>query len=114
MIHEYIHTLANTDYRTFADSFGGGAANNTLYEGVDSFLTEIVWSEAKTHTADPAIRAKIEGPAYSGLPVDPASIPPIYNRRYESYIEAVKLVNKVEIRNLYAAYFLGKVDLIKP
>ena len=114
LIHEYIHTLAHPKFVAFADRFGPTPENNTLIEGVDSFLTEIVWSEAKKHTADPALRAKIEGPAFSGAPFDASVIPPIYNRRYASYIQAVKLVNTVGIQNLYAAYFQGKVDLIKP
>src|SRR5580704_5255134 len=109
LIHEYIHTLAHPAFVTFADHFGPSPENNTLIEGVDSFLTEIVWSEARKHTADPAIRAKIEGPAYSGAPFDASAIPPIYNRRYDSYTQAVKLVNTVGIHNLYAAYFRGKV-----
>jgi hypothetical protein len=115
LIHEYIHTLADPAYGTFADSFGPNSLeNNTLIEGVDSFLTEIVWSQAKHHTADPAIRAKVEGAGYSGDPYDASAIPPVYARRYASYTQAVKLVSVVGIRNLYAAYFLGKVDLIKP
>jgi hypothetical protein len=112
LIHEYIHTLAHHDYVTFAEGFGPSQENNTLIEGVDSFLTEIVWSEAKAHTAEPAVRVKIEG-AYSGLPFDGSIIPPVYGRRYSSYAQAVKLVNVTGVRNLYAAYFLGKVDLIK-
>ena len=113
LIHEYIHTLAHHDYVTFADGFGPSQENNTLIEGVDSFLTEIVWSKAKTQTADPAVRTKVEGAAYSGEPFDASVIPPVYNRRYDSYAQAVKLVNVMGVRNLYAAYFLGKVDLIK-
>jgi hypothetical protein len=114
LIHEYLHTLANPAYVTFADRFGPGQENTTLIEGTDSFLTEIVWSKTKSKTADPALRAKVEGAAYSGLPFDASVIPPIYNRRYASYAQAVKLVNVVGIRNLYAAYFMGKVELIKP
>jgi hypothetical protein len=53
-------------------------------------------------------------PVYSDLPFDASSIPPVYNQRYASYTQAVKLVNTVGIRNVYVAYFLGKVDLIKP
>jgi hypothetical protein len=114
LIHEYIHTIAAPAYVTFAEHFGPGQQNTTLIEGVDSFLTEIVWSQTKTKTADPALRGKVEGAAYSGAPFDATVIPPIYNRRYPSYAQAVKLVNVVGIRNLYAAYFMGKVDLIKP
>ena len=113
LIHEYIHTLAHPDYVRFAEGFGPSQENNTLIEGVDSFLTEIVWSKAKAHTAEPAVRAKVEGAAYSGLPFDASVIPPVYGRRYSSYAQAIKLVNVMGVRNVYAAYFLGKVDLIK-
>lgn len=115
LIHEYLHTLVHPDYGTFADGFGSNSLeNNTLMEGVDSLLTETVWQDARSHVAEPAVRAKVEGPTYSLLPFDPAVVPDIHNRRYASYTQAVKLVNVVGIRNLYAAYFLGKVDLIRP
>jgi hypothetical protein len=114
LIHEYIHTLADPLYVAFADRFGPGQENTTLIEGVDSLLTEIVWSKAKDRTADPGLRAQVEGPAYSGLPFDASVIPPVYNRRYGSYAQAIKLVSVVGIRNLYAAYFMGRVDLIRP
>jgi hypothetical protein len=113
LVHEYIHTLAHPDYVTFAEGFGPSQENTTLIEGVDSFLTEIVWSEAKAHTTDPTVRAQVEGAAYSGLPFDASVIPPVYSRRYASYAQAVRLVNVMGVRNLYAAYFLGKVDLIR-
>jgi hypothetical protein len=115
LIHEYLHTLADPAYSTFADSFGGNSLeNNTLIEGVDSLLDEVVWQDAKGHVSEPAVRAKVEGVAYSAMPFDAALVPPIYNRRYPSYTQAVKLAHVVGIRNIYAAYFLGKVDLIKP
>jgi hypothetical protein len=40
-------------------------------------------------------------------------VKPASRRRYPSYTQAIKLVNVVGIRNLYAAYFLGDVDKIK-
>jgi hypothetical protein len=39
-------------------------------------------------------------------------VQPASQRRYDSYPEAVKLVNVVGIRNLYAAYFKGDVAKI--
>jgi Domain of unknown function (DUF4157) len=113
MIHEYIHTLVHKDYRDFAYS-AGGVESNTLMEGVDSFLDEIVWQDARKHVAEPAVRAKVEGD-YAKLPFDESLIPSIVDtNRYDAYAEAVKLVRIVGIHNLYAAYFQGKVDLIKP
>jgi hypothetical protein len=114
LIHEYLHTLVHPDYTAFAGTFGHQSLqNNTLMEGVDSFLDEIVWQDARPHVAEPAVRLKVEGAAYAALPFN-ASVLPATKRRYPSYAQAVKLVNVVGVRNLYAAYFLGKVDLIKP
>ena len=115
LVHEYLHTLAHPLYVAFSSSFGDQSLQaNTLDEGVDSLLDEVVWQDARGHVAEPAVRANVEGPVYSALPFDPALVPQVYNRRYASFTQAVKLVNVVGIRNLYAAYFLGKVDLIKP
>jgi hypothetical protein len=115
LIHEYLHTLADPAYGSFADSFGRNSLqNNTLIEGVDSLLDEIVWQDARSHVAEPTVRAKVEGPTYSAMPFDPKLVPPVFGRRYASYTQAVKLVNVVGIRNLYAAYFKGRVDLIRP
>ncbi len=112
-IHEYLHTLSDQKYRKYANSFGDSSKQyNTLIEGVDSFLTEIVWANVKPNTADPALRTIVEGPVYAALPYDASLIPSITQQRYNSYIEAAKLVDIVGVRNLYAAYFLGKTELI--
>ena len=110
LIHEYIHTLAHPHYNVFAESFGGTQSNeyNTLVEGVDSLLDEIVWKNVEPRVDDTALREKVEGPTYSKLP--PIKIKPASRRRYDSYTQAVKLVNVVGIRNLYAAYFMGQTD----
>lgn len=111
LIHEYIHTLVHDDYENFAESFGDTSNEyNTLIEGVDSLLTEIVWSNVAPRVNDPALRAKIEGPTYSKLPA--INVKHASRRRYASYSEAIKVVNIVGIRNMYVAYFLGKVDRI--
>lgn len=113
LIHEYLHTLADPAYNRFAESFGEKSSQfNTLVEGVDSLLDEVVWSVVEPRVADPGLRAEIEGPVYAALPA--FTIKPASRRRYDSYVEAVKLVNVVGIRNLYAAYFLGDVSKIKP
>jgi hypothetical protein len=115
LIHEYIHTLAHPAYLTFAGSFGPESLqDNTLIEGIDSFLTEIVWADAKTQVATPAVRVKVEGPAYAALPFDPSLVPQVFSRRYGSFTQAMKLANVVGVRNIYAAYFLGNTNLIKP
>lgn len=110
LIHEYLHTLVHPNYRTFASSFGGRKSNqfNTLIEGVDSYLDEVVWTNIQPRVNDPALRKEIEGPVDSLKP--PIEVKPASRRRYPSYTEAVKLVNIVGPRNLYAAYFLGETD----
>jgi hypothetical protein len=112
VIHEYLHTLAHPNYNAFAASFGEASNQfNTLVEGVDSLLDEVVWANVAPRVDDPALRADVEGPTYSALP--PIVVKPASRRRYPSYTQAIKLVNVVGIRNLYAAYFLGDVDKIK-
>jgi hypothetical protein len=111
LIHEYIHTLRTTAYDTFADTFGDGSnENNTLIEGVDSLFDEIVWENVAPRVNDPQLREAVEGPANAKL--KPITVVPASRRRYDSYAEAVKLVNVVGIRNLYAAYFQGDVAKI--
>ena len=110
-IHEYLHTLAHDKYRHFAETFGSSSNEfNTLIEGVDSLLTEVVWSGIEPRVNDPALRAQVEGPANAALA--PVRVPHAGQQRYPSYTEALKLVDLVGIRNLYAAYFLGLVDRI--
>jgi hypothetical protein len=112
LIHEYLHTLAHPKYNTYAESFGSTSDQyNTLVEGVDSLLDEIVWSAVASNVTDQKLRDDVEGPVYSKLP--PMTVTPASRRRYPSYTQAVKLVNVVGIRNLYAAYFLGDVSKIK-
>ena len=113
LVHEYLHTLVHPAYVAFAASFGEKSNQfNTLVEGVDSLLDEIVWSAVAPHVTDQKLRDEVEGPAYSSLP--PIAVQPASRRRYKSYEQGVKLVNVVGIRNLYAAYFLGDVTKIKP
>jgi hypothetical protein len=110
-VHEYIHVLADGKYRTFADSFGSSSAqSSTLIEGVDSLLDEIVWNAVLPHANEQALRNDVEGPAYAAQP--PLTGLPV-PKRYPSYTQAVKLVNIIGIRNLYAAYFLGDVAKIQ-
>ncbi|OIQ63621.1 hypothetical protein GALL_548390 [mine drainage metagenome] len=112
LIHEYIHTLRDAKYDAYANSFGENSnENNTLIEGVDSLLDEIVWEDVAPRVKDPKLREIVEGPTLAKQPaldhVEPASI-----RRYDSYDQALKLVNIVGIQNLYAAYFTGDVKKI--
>lgn len=114
MIHEYLHTLAHPDYEAHANTFGYEAAEyNTLMEGVDSLLTETVWANVSGRVSEPTLRQAVEGTAYASQPFNPSVIPSIEDQRYSSYAQAKNLVNIVGINNLYAAYFLGQVDLIR-
>jgi peptidoglycan hydrolase-like protein with peptidoglycan-binding domain len=117
MIHEYCHTLIHPRYEAHAASYQGGTdaeEYDTLIEGVDSALTEIVWTNVEPRASSPALRAAVEGAAYASLPFDPAAVPDIKDQRYASYAQAMRLIDIVGIRNLYAAYFLGRTDLIAP
>ncbi|MCK1393822.1 DUF4157 domain-containing protein [Bradyrhizobium sp. 1] len=111
LIHEYIHTLRADKYGEFAKTFGRQSNEyNTLIEGVDSLLDEIVWEHVAPRVKERELREAVEGPEIAKL--EPIVVQPASQRRYASYPEAVKLVNVVGIRNLYAAYFKGDVAKI--
>lgn len=108
LIHEYLHTLVHPDYARFANVFGGSSPEqNTLMEGVDSFLSEIAWASIVPRATDSALREKVEGPDLAKLP--PIAVKHAYRRRYPSYTEAVRLVNIVGFRNVVLAYFKGEI-----
>lgn len=113
-IHEYIHTLADPAYEGAAVSFGGDETEeyNTMIEGTDSFLTEIVWTNVTPKVQSAELREKVEGPAYAAQPFDPVTVPSIEGQRYPSYDQTERIVEIVGINNLYAAYFLGRIDLL--
>jgi hypothetical protein len=109
LIHEYLHALAHRRYQDYAQTFGDRSNEyNTLIEGVDSLLTEIVWEDVIPRIA--SLRPEIEGPTYSALPA--IDVPHASRRRYPSYTQALRLVDLVGISNVYAAYFVGLVDRI--
>ena len=111
MIHEYIHSLENDKYHDYAKSFGEDSEQyNTLVEGMASALAEIAWTNVAPST--PALRTKVEGAAFAALPFDPTTVPDMNNRRYASFDQAMKLMNVVGQQNVYAAFFLGKPELI--
>jgi hypothetical protein len=114
MIHEYVHSLENQDYHNYADTtfHYGSEQYNALVEGMASVLAEIAWTNIKSHVSEQALRDQVEGTALSGAAFDPANVPEMNQRRYASFDQAMKLVNKVGIQNVYAAFFLGKIQLI--
>ncbi len=107
-IHEYIHSLANTKYQDYADSFrrsGDSVRYNTLIEGMCDFFTENV--RATVNITD-ALRKKVEGPYYDGAQPVPSVTPDVYGSR----VQAEQAVAIVGIRNAEAAYFKGDVARI--
>jgi hypothetical protein len=113
MIHEYIHSLEHDDYHAYARKFGDDSEQyNTLVEGMASALAEIAWTNVEARVTDQALRDKVETPALAAAPFDSKTVPKMSNRRYPSFAQAMKLVNVVGPQNVYAAFFLGKIDLI--
>jgi hypothetical protein len=109
LIHEYLHTLVDDSYEAYAKSFGPSSVQwNTLIEGVDCVLDEVVWARVVPKVSGIELRKVVEGEKNAKLP--PVDVPP--PGRYDSYPEAFRLVGLVGIQNVYAAYFLGKVDRI--
>jgi hypothetical protein len=103
-IHEYIHSLADPKFQTYARKLDS-VRYNTLIEGFDDFFTETV---RKTIVVDTALRKKIEGPYYDATAPMPTVSPGIY----PSIAQAEQVVSIVGIRNAEAAYFKGDVGKI--
>ena len=113
MIHEYIHSLEHDDYHAYAETFGEESEQyNTLVEGMCSVLTEIAWTNIAPKVTTTALREKVETAAFAAEPFEPSTVPDITNQRYPSFDQAMKVVNIAGIRNVYAAFFLGKAKLI--
>jgi hypothetical protein len=109
LIHEYLHTLVHPQYVRFAHAFGDTSPEqNTLMEGVDSLLDEVVWANIEPRVNETALREKVEGTDYARLA--PIPVRHAMRRRYASYTEAVRLVNVVGFRNVVLAYFKGQVE----
>ncbi len=114
-IHEYIHSLMNGRYRTYAESFPGGSKSrefNTLVEGVASVFHEMVWQSVQSKLSTKELRDVVEGPAYAGEAFDASVIPDIKDIRYGSFEEAQALIARVGIANVMLAFFKGRIDLI--
>ncbi|HEX7242043.1 MAG TPA: DUF4157 domain-containing protein, partial [Longimicrobiaceae bacterium] len=104
-IHEYIHTLEHPDHVAYRGGLGQQKGGFTLREGTTDYFTKIVWNSI---TIDDALRKTIEGPFHDPLIKTP--IPGL--NTYDESENAEKLAGVVGIRNVAAAFFLGKVDLI--
>lgn len=107
-IHEYLHALAHTDYKAYAQKLsdaGDQTRYNTLIEGFCDFFTINVRS---TVNVDEALRKKVEGPYYDAA----KTAPKVKSGVYPSHRQAEQVVSIVGINNAQAAYFFGKVDKI--
>ena len=105
LIHEYIHSLEHPDHITYRQPMSEQKGGKTLREGTTDYFTKIVWNSIKI---DDVLRKTIEGPLND--PLKPFPIPNL-----NTYIEsenAERLGGVVGVRNLAAAFFLGKVELI--
>lgn len=104
-IHEYIHTLEHPDHVAYRAAMNEQKGGFTLREGVTDYFTKIVWNGI---TVDDALRKKIEGPLND--PLNKVPIGPL--NTYKESENAERLAGLVGVRNVAAAFFLGKIDLI--
>ena len=105
-IHEYLHTLAHPDFKTWAQSFsaaGDETRYNTLTEGFCDFFTLNV----RTTVAPLTVQATVEGPYANGKPP-----PVVHPGVYPSHAQAEQVVSIVGIKNAQRAYFAGQTKLM--
>jgi len=110
-IHEYIHTLAHTDYKKWADNLGG-SEEHTLIEGFCDFFTLNVRAKFPASSLKP-FQQKVEGSFYDAK--KPQAIPEVGNLPvgvYRSNKEAERMVGIIGIKNAQLGYFKGAVDLM--
>lgn len=104
-IHEYIHSSEHPDHIAYRTGKGEQKGGFVLREGTTDYFTKIVWNSI---TITPALRKTIEGPFHDpGIKFKIQSL-----NTYDESKNAERLAGVVGIRNLAAAFFLGKVDLI--
>ena len=104
-IHEYIHTLEHREHIKYRNGLHERKGGFTLREGTTDYFTKIVWNSL---AIDNAMRARVEQDVHDAS--NPFAI-----QRLATYHEsenAERLAGVVGIRNVAAAYFLGKVELI--
>lgn len=104
-IHEFIHALEHPDHIKYREKLAEQKGGFTLREGTTDYFTKIVWSNL---VLDDPLRAAIEGPVHD--PTKPIAIPGLDT--YPEALNAERLAGVVGIRNVAAAFFLGKVKLV--
>jgi Putative peptidoglycan binding domain len=105
VVHEYLHTLEHSRYKTYQSNLGQQAGAFTLREGVVEYFTHTVLESV---TYDDALRLVVEGEFHD------ASIKhtiPKYGG-YGERANAEKLAGVVGARNVMAAFFLGDIEKI--
>jgi peptidoglycan hydrolase-like protein with peptidoglycan-binding domain len=105
-IHEYLHTLAHSDFNAWAGRFEAAhdvTRYNTLTEGFCDFFTLNV----RKTVVPTSVQAKVEGPYANGNPPAPDN-----SGVYPSNRQAEQVVSIVGIKNAQAAYFQGKTQLM--
>jgi len=105
LVHEYIHSLEDPAHISYRETMTEQKGDKTLREGTTDYFTKIVWNSLHI---DDALRKTIEGPIND--PLHPFAIPPL--NTYPESKNAERLAGVVGLRNLAAAFFLGKVELI--
>jgi len=105
IIHEYLHTLEHDDHKHYSHGLGEKQGGKTLREGVVDYFTNVVWGSL---SVDKTLQEAVEGPYYDEN--EDIKLP-----RFGVYPEAqnaARLAGLVGFRNVCAAFFLGKTELI--
>ncbi|WP_433263966.1 eCIS core domain-containing protein [Actinosynnema sp. CS-041913] len=108
IIHEYLHTLEHPQHRNFVQQRPAQAGGVVLTEGVPDYFAKMVWDG---QDFSPNLRRQIEGENLYDPTLPPHPIP--LPSRYPEWVNAGQAVGIVGIRNVMAAFFLGRVDLIQ-
>ena len=114
MVHEYLHTLTHAGYVKFADK-QSGLARHMWIEGVTSLFTEIVWANIGYRYWTGTLPQRVEGSDYVGDAETKAAVAANMPwPRYGAYEQALAVMEAVGSHNMYAAYFLGETEYIRP
>ena len=104
-MHEYIHTLAHSKYTAYAHSLDEAKGGKTYREGMTEYFTKMV---LESLTINAAFRKDVEGTFHDPLVVHPI---PVYGG-YGEGANAEAVAGVAGLRNVMAAFFLGKINLI--
>ena len=108
LVHEYLHSLQHADLDLYVQKLkqeNRAWEANVLKEGLTELLARIAWSGVVATTP---LRVAVEGEFYD--PTEPAI--PEWEPSYASAADAEQLMGVVGAPNVYAAYFLGRIDLV--